>query len=249
MVRKRTAETFREVRQITGEMADIAKEVVKKARKFAEKLIPETNGDKIQLNKVHHVIQTLEKIIIQTELVNSGGKPEDRIVSMDDTDARPITKGKLGKRVEFGHVLQVEEVSEGIITGYKVFKGNPSDKTLLVDAIEHHIGLFGKAPRETSADRGYYSSSNETSLKDLGVKNVCLPKVGKKSIERAKYESTPKFKEQMRFRAGVEARISCIKRSFGQRRSYLRGHKGTSIWCGYGIFAHNLWKAANLISS
>lgn len=249
MVRKRTAETFKEVRQITGEMADIAKEVVKKARKFAEKLIPETNGDKIQLNKVHHVIQTLEKIIIQTELVNSGGKPEDRIVSMDDTDARPITKGKLGKRVEFGHVLQVEEVSEGIITGYKVFKGNPSDKTLLVDAIEHHIDLFGKAPREATADRGYYSSSNETSLKDLGVKNVCLPKVGKKSKERSKYESTPKFKEQMRFRAGVEARISCIKRSFGQRRSYLRGHKGTSIWCGYGIFAHNLWKAANLISS
>lgn len=71
VVRKRTAETFKEVRQITGEMADIAKEVVKKARKFVEKLVPETSGDKIQLNKVHHVIQTLEKIITQTELVNS----------------------------------------------------------------------------------------------------------------------------------------------------------------------------------
>jgi IS5 family transposase len=249
VVRRRTAETFKEVRQITGEMAAIAKEVAKKARKFAEKLIPETTGDKIQVNTLHHVLQTLEKIITQTEIVNSGGKPENRVVSMDDTDARPITKGKLGKRVEFGHVLQVEEVSEGIITGYKVFKGNPSDKTLLVDAIDHHVDLFKKAPREVSADRGYYSSLNETSLRDMGVKNVCIPKVGKKSKDRAEYESTPKFKQQMKFRAGVEARISCIKRSFGQRRSYLRGHKGTSIWCGYGIFAHNLWKASNLISS
>lgn len=68
-------------------------------------------------------------------IINNGGKPENRIVSMGDTDARPIAKGKLGKRVEFGHVLQVEEVSKGIIIGYKVFKGNPADKTLLMDAI------------------------------------------------------------------------------------------------------------------
>lgn len=172
---------------------------------------------------------------MQTETVNNGGKPENRIVSMDDTDARPITKGKLGKRVEFGHVLQVEEVSEGIITGYKVFKGNPADKTLLIDAIEHHVEIFKRAPREVSADRGYYSSSNETSLTNLGVKNVCIPKVGKKSKDRAEYESTPKFKQQMKFRAGIEGRTSCIKRSFGKRRSYLRGHKDTSILCSQGM--------------
>ena len=249
VVRRRTNETYKEVRKITGDMAAIAKEISKKARKFAEKLIPETRGDSQQIIKLHHTLQTVEKIIIQTETVNAGGTPENTIVSMDDTDARPISKGKLGKRVEFGHVLQVEEVSEGIITGYKVFKGNPSDKTLLVDAVQHHIDLFDKPPRDVFADRGYYSSTNELALTDMGVKNVCIPKIGKKTKERAAHEQQPKFKKLMKFRAGVEGRISCIKRSFGQRRSYLRGHKGTSAWCGYGILTHNLWKASCLISS
>lgn len=39
VVRRRTNETYKEIRQITGEMADLAKEVVKKVRKFAEKLM------------------------------------------------------------------------------------------------------------------------------------------------------------------------------------------------------------------
>ncbi|MBF4695198.1 transposase, partial [Fusibacter ferrireducens] len=113
----------------------------------------------------------------------------------------------------------------------------------------HHKEIFGKAPTEVATDRGYYSSSNEMELTKLGVKHLSIPKPGKKSKSRQEIESTPKFKKLQKFRAGVEGRISCLKRSFGLRRSYLRGFKGTSTWCGYGIFAHNLRKAAKLLLS
>ena len=161
IVRRRTNETIAEVRAITGTMADMAKETLKRAQSMLKTLIPETKRDETLKLNLLETVQTVETVIAQTELVNSGGKPENRIVSIIDTDARPISKGKLGQRVQFGHVLQIEEVPEGIVTGYSVHKGNPSDKTLLVDAVHHHKKNFDKAPREIAVDRGYYSKRNE----------------------------------------------------------------------------------------
>jgi len=41
------------------------------------------------------------------------GEPiSDRLVSLHDTDARPICKGKLSKRTEFGYVHQAYEITQ-----------------------------------------------------------------------------------------------------------------------------------------
>lgn len=248
VIKRRTDQTRKEVRSITGEMADMAKSVIKDTLKYAQKLVAETAGDQSLINEIHHVSQLLNKVIEQTEEVNQGGKPKDRIISLDDPDARPIAKGKRGKRVEFGYKFQIEEVAEGIVTNYQGYKGNPSDKTLLQDAAKNHKKKFGKAPRELSSDRGYYSSDNEVKLKAMGVRHVSIPKPGRKSEKRSEFESSNKFKSLQRFRAGVEGRISCLKRRFGFGKSMLRGLKGTSTWCGFGILAHNLRKASQLIN-
>lgn len=249
VIKRRTNETLTEVRKITGEMAEIAKSTLKDTLKYAEKLRPETPGDQSIVNEILHVSQLLEKVIDQTESVNNGQTPSNRIISLIDPDARPITKGKRGKRTEFGYKLQIEEIGEGIISGYKVFKGNPSDKLLIEDAVVRHEVQFGKVPREVAADRGYYSSKNEESLKSMGVKHISIPKPGRKSKKRTEFEQSNKFKKLQRFRAGVEGRISCGKRRFCLRRSMLRGHDGTSSWCGLGIFAHNLRRASQLMNA
>lgn len=57
------------------------------------------------------------------------------IIRTDDPDTCPIVKGKLGKRMEFGYKVQIEEVEHGIVSGYKVCKGNPSYKELLEDVV------------------------------------------------------------------------------------------------------------------
>jgi IS5 family transposase len=98
-------------------------------------------------------------------------------------------------------------------------------------------------------DRGYYDSDNEKLAYDAGVKNVCIPKVGKKSKVRAQFEDTPTFKRLKRWRAGIEGRISCLKRRFGLNRSMLRGYRKTKTWTGLGIFAHNLRQAARLMEA
>lgn len=47
-------------------------------------------------------------------------------------------------------------------------------------------------------------------------------------------------KRQARYRTGTEGRISHLKRSYGLRRSRLKGHHGQQTWTGWGILAYNL---------
>jgi IS5 family transposase len=43
-----------------------------------------------------------------------------------------------------------------------------------------------------------------------------------------------------KFRVGAEGRISHLKRSYGMRRSRLKGHQGARTWAAWAILAYNL---------
>jgi hypothetical protein len=49
-----------------------------------------------------------------------------------------------------------------------------------------------------------------------------------------------------KWRTGSEGRISHLKRDWAWRRTRLRGHTGATIWCGHGVFGHNLRKITEL---
>lgn len=122
-------------------------------------------------------------------------------------------------KAEFGYKAQLEECENGIITGYQVYDGNPSDETLLSDAYEQHEKVFHMAPHTISGDQGYYSKGNEDYLKSRGVKNVILPKLGKKSKARLEYEKSSTFRRYKRWRAGIEGRISYVKGTTDLRKA------------------------------
>jgi len=250
VARRRSEEKVSEVRKIVQEMAQCAKQEISKAKKQLGKFRAENKREQQLLNNIHSTCSKLETVIEQAESIDKGEvNIKGRLVSYHDPDVHPIKKGKLGKQIQFGMISQIEEAENGIIAGYQVYKGNPSDKTLMPDAMESHKKVFGKAPREVTADRGYYTSKLDGDLHKMGVKHVCVPKIGRKSKVREAQENTLKFKELKSWRAGIEARISCLKRSFGFSRSMLRGISGAKTWCGYGIFAHNLRQAARLMIS
>ena len=245
VLRRRTDDARMEVRKITGQMAKAARKVLTQVDRLAKKLIPETENDRKLRGQLLDTAKKVRKLVEQSEAVNTGNtKLADRLVSLKDPDARPIVKGKLGKRVEFGYKLQIQEDDTGIVTGYQLY----NDKTLVDDALQKHQDLFGKPPVEMALDRGYYDSGNEELAYNAGVKHVCIPKIGRKSKERAEFESTPTFRRLKRWRSGVEGRISCLKRRFGLNRSMLSGHQKAQTWTGLGIFAHNLRQAAKLMA-
>jgi len=192
-------------------------------------------------------IEVTGKVVRQTQEVIKGNRRlPRRLVSLFDVDARPIKRGKARTDTEFGRKVLLGETDHGIITIYQVLDDNPSDTTLLKPVVRGHRRLFRKRLKAVAGDRGFYSKANEDWLTDSGVMQVSIPARGKTSEERRRYQKQSWFKRLQRFRAGIEARISLLKRKFGFKRSRMRGNPGVNIWVGQGIFAHNLWKAARI---
>ena len=85
-----------------------------------------------------------------------------------------------------------------------------------------------------------YSAANETHAEKIGVKRVILPRPGHKSEARRQHERQRWFKRGRRFHAGVEGRISVLKRKHGLGRCRYHGEGGFGRWVGWGVIAGNL---------
>jgi IS5 family transposase len=169
-----------------------------------------------------------------------------KLVSLHDTDARVIAKGRLGRPVEFGYQAQVIDNEDGVVLDYQLNIGNPPDAPQLAPAIRRIIHRTGRPPHAVAADRGYGEAAVERDLHALGVKTVAIPRKGKPGTARREHEHRPRFRELVKWRTGAEGRISHLKHAYGWDRSRLDGRQRAATWCGHGILAHNLVKITRL---
>jgi transposase, IS5 family len=137
---------------------------------------------------------------------------------------------------------------DGIVVDYAVETGNPPDAPQLAPAISRIHRRASRAPRSVTADRGYGEAAIDQELKELGVRTVAIPRKAKISPARRKVEHGRGFRRLVKWRTGCEGRISYLKHRYGWDRTRLDRHQGAAIWCGHGVFAHNLAKIAVLTS-
>jgi IS5 family transposase len=188
-------------------------------------------------------IPRVEQVITQTQRRVLAGEQVpacEKIVSIFEPHTDIICRGKANRPVEFGRKLWVDEVEGGIVSHYRILDGNPSDSAQWKPSLDHHIDQFGRPPYQASADRGVYSAPNEAYAAQVGVKRIILPKPGHKSEARRQHERQRWFKRGRRFHAGVEGRISVLKRKHGLDRCLYHGEAGFGRWVGWGIIAGNL---------
>jgi len=244
-----------EVKEVVKEIKEITCEVVTEAEKVYDRVSLELKNTRSKATKtmkrmskeLKDNISIVTQVVHQTEKVLQGERSiSDRIVSIFDSGARPIKKGKKNKDVEFGRKVLLSETEELIIVDYSVHNGNPSDKTLAIPAVEGVEKVLGRRPKELAFDRGFYSQGNEVKLRQGGTPNVSIPKVGKKDRIRKDYEHQHWFKRLQRWRSGGESTIGLLKRKYGMDRSLFKGDQGNEAWVGFSIFAHNLDKAARM---
>jgi IS5 family transposase len=255
VLQRRTGEAQAEVEKATKEILGIARRVVTGAKAIAHqatesvKEAGEATGKTVRhlAKRLREVADLTEKVIEQTKQVLAGNRRiPDRIVSLADPDARPIKKGKLKSPTEFGCKVLIQETEERLVTGYEVYKGNPTDHTLLPAAIERHKKVFGRAPKQVAADRGFGTAKNDKLLAEQGVKQAAIPRPGRISTARKAHQQQRWFRSLQRWRAGGEGTISLLKRKYGMRRTRLRGHSGTRCWVAGAVWAHNLTRLATM---
>jgi IS5 family transposase len=195
--------------------------------------------------ELKHWLELMKRVLEQTQTVLGGNTHiPDRLVSLFDPGARPIQKGKLFPKTEFGRKVLIQEAENGIVTDYQTHQGNPRDDSLLDSAVDKHEDIFSFVPKELAADRGFHSPDGDDRLHERGITHVSIPVKGNKTGMRARTERSSWFRRLQRWRAGGEAKISLLKRKCGLRKSLARGDTAAAIWIGWGIIAHNLtWMA------
>lgn len=165
---------------------------------------------------------------------------DEKIFSIFEPHTELLQRGKAGKPVEFGHMIQIQQVRQKFITEYEAFKKKPVEHQLLEPALNHHRRLFGENPDSVTADKGYYESVD--ALKELRkrVDVVAIGKKGNRTPEETERESDPAFRHAQRFRAGVEGTISFLKRVLGLLRCFNKGWDHFAATVGATVFSHNL---------
>ena len=197
----------------------------------------------VQAGQLRHFLPLVEKVITQTQERVFGGNRhvEGKVLSLFEPHTQVIRKGKAHKPNEFGRLVRIDEVENGIVSGYQILEGNAADTDSWLPALEQHEATFGHVPAMATADRGFFSAENERKAEDLGVEKVALPARGRLSKTRAKRQKQRWFKRALRWRAGEEATISHLKNPFSLRRATYKGERGFKRYVGWSVITKNLF--------
>lgn len=234
---------LRLTRQILNDAKRVVAEVEDLGGKRNSKLRPLTDALNEMAERVRQVVKQANARVFKG-LTQLPGK----IVSVFEPHTEIIRKGKASKPTEFGKLVQIQEAENQVITHYEVFDERPSDRDLLLSAIQAHEQVLGRIPRLAAADAGFHSQAQERAAKDKGVKWVSVPNRSTRNSDRKELESSRWFKKAQAWRTGREGRISVIKRRHGLSRCRYRGVDGMKRWVGFGVIADNLINIGNALA-
>jgi len=189
-----------------------------------------------RLPPVEQVIGQTTRRVLQGQAV----PVPEQVVSLFEPHTAIRRKRKPGKPVAFGCLIWLNEVDGGIITRYQVLDGNLDEVAQVVLRVDAHIQSFGYPPALVTGDRGLQSAANERDLAQRKILQVVLPKPGKKSAKRIAHERQDWFVADRNWHAGIEGRISGLKRRHKPHRCRYHGDAGMQRRVGLGLLAHNL---------
>jgi IS5 family transposase len=250
-VRAKGAQGKEKLKKAYANLLNSTSRVVGEAKRFAREIVNGTKratsaSGQVALEglkgQLEEMIPRVRQVITQTKarIFHGETRTEGKIFSLFEPSTEIIRKGKAGKPNEFGKLIKLQEAENQIVIDYEVYDQRPSDRDLLIPAIETHEAVLGRTPRLVAADAGFYSAKNEAAAKAKGVKRVCVPNRSSKSAARRREQKKRWFRNGQKWRTGCEGRISVVKRRHGLSRCRYRGESGMKRWVGLGVIADNL---------
>ena len=182
-----------------------------------------------------NVIDQTERRVLHDQSVPAA----DKIVSLFEPHTDVIVKDR--RDTFYGHKVCLTGGPSNLILDCLIVEGNPADTTLTETMLDRQNALYGRYPLKAALDGGFASKDNLAIAKSKKIKDVCFAK--KRGLKEADMcRSHYVYKRLRRFRAGIEAGISWLKRSFGFNRC---------TWKSYGSFKSYVWAtivSANLLT-
>lgn len=184
---------------------------------------------------------------IERRLLNGEAiAPTEKIFSIFEEHTEWITRGKLNKKVELGHLLLITTNQYHFIVDYKILEKErdaPQVKDLQVRLDKRYKG---KVVYSHSFDKGFWSKDNFQTLQESNTEHVVLPKRGRLNKKEKERESTKTFKKLRHAHSAVESNINMLEHH-GLNRCFDKGLKGFKRCVGLSILAYNLHQLGNAL--
>lgn len=240
------AKGYKDLLRIAGRVLGYATEGLESLRGFNAPDLMNAARARVLSDELEKAIITLSRVIDQTERRALRGEQvpsSEKVISFFECHADIIAKG--GREITYGHKIFLTGGCSGLVLDCVIERGNPADSAMFQRMIKRQKELYRRAPRQTAADGGFASKENLAGAKSEGVKDVMFSKKRGLSV-LAMVKSNWVYKKLRNFRAGIEAKISTLKRAFGLDRCTWSGWSGFRQYVWSSVVSYNLAVLARL---
>jgi len=190
----------------------------------------------LQIQEHLKVMDQVYQMVHQKEICGNKVPNEEKIFSIYEQHTDIIVKG--GRKVEFGHKINLCSGKSNLILNCNIQRGNPADTSLFGKSLDSIIDDYGIVPRDSVTDGGFASLKNQAYAKKKGIVNIVFNKVV--GSLRNIVSSTNMETRLKKWRSGIEAIISNLLRRFKLQRCTWKGwehFKAKVLWSviGYNI--------------
>ena len=184
----------------------------------------------------------IERRLLGNEVIPAG----EKVYSIFEEDTEWLTKGKLNKKVELGHLVLITTDQYQFIVDYKVMEKQRDAAQVggLCKRVKENFP--GSKVRSHSFDKGFWSKANLEALGAAEIEQPVLPKRGRHNKEDKERESSPGFKKLRNAHSAVESNINMLEHH-GLNRCMDKGPRGFKRCVGLSVLAYNLHILGNAL--
>ena len=181
-------------------------------------------------------MEKIYDISYRHELLGESVPNREKIFSIYEDHTDILVKG--AREAAFGHKVNLTTGRSNLILDCEIVDGNPRDSILYEGVLERVRSDYGLRPRDMVTDGGYASLSNQEKAKEYGIVNIVFNKIVgslKNVVTSVQMETRLK-----KWRSGMEAVISNLKRGFHLFRCEWKGRDHFDAKVLWSVIAYNI---------
>ena len=192
-------------------------------------------GLQLSLERTLPLMQQVYDMTYRREILGESVPNDEKICSIYELHTDIIVKGS--REILFGHKVNLATGKSNLILDCEILKGNPSDTTLYQGTMDRVIKNYERIPRDSATDGGYASLSNLEYAQKTGIINIVFNKVkgSMQNVCNSKHLET----RLKKWRSGIEAVISNLKRGFNLRVCNWKGWEHFQAKVLWSVIAYN----------
>ena len=170
------------------------------------------------------------------EILGEQVPSDDKIFSIYELHTDIIVKGR--RECKFGHVIDIGTGTSNLILTCAMHGEKISDEKQFGPTLDKLKSDYEMTPEDVATDGGYASKKNLEYAIESGIKNVVFNKITR-SMKNI-VESPSKEDELKKWRSGIEAVISNLKRGFNLKRCTWKGWEHFKQKVYWSIISYNI---------